>query len=397
MEINKSQLKNIIKENNTDTFSKHRRYGYSLKNDFYDLSFNRAYETKEEAIKQGKLAAKIWDGSLVIIFELVGNKAKVLYSIDNRDVSGETTPEIINTNSQHEPIHENNKQINQIFLRNIIREAMEGVVDQENTNGTLEPFASIYKNMYSQESVNEFNKLLFNNFPVLNQNGKICYRYKQDNGCYVYLIDDRNEHFKYDLTEDDWWWYRKIEGEYRAFYKWVLVQRHQSYFPMLTNNNSAKALSSLILYLNPKSKIANANYCMQQNTNINENNKQLNTNKTVMKINETQLRKIIKESINKALNESSYDSEHNFNREGHNADLQQRFIDVFQKVRIEMDDAIQTLSYISTAVVDDDILQTRVQKTKNALLEAIRETNIIANRIHQNRWDLTDDIVDNEY
>jgi hypothetical protein len=156
-------------------------------------------------------------------------------------------------------------KINQNFLRNIIREAMEGVADQENTNGTLEPFASIYKNMYSQESVNEFNKLLFNNFPVLNQNGKICYRYKQDNGCYVYLIDDRNEHFKYDLTEDDWWWYRKIEGEYRAFYKWVLVQRHPSYFPMITNNNSAKALSSLILYLNPKSRIANANYCMQQN------------------------------------------------------------------------------------------------------------------------------------
>lgn len=131
---------------------------------------------------------------------------------------------------------------------------------------------------------------------------------------------------------------------------------------------------------------------MLEDEKINEN-----SNKMKQKLSESQLRKIIKESIKKVLNESSYDSEHNFNREGHNADLQQRFIDVFQKVRIEMDDAIQTLSYISTAVVDDDILQTRVQKTKNALLEAIRETNIIANRIYQNRWDLTDDIVDNEY
>lgn len=196
-------------------------------------------------------------------------------------------------------------KINQKNLRNTIKEAIEGVVNQSDTNGTLEPFASVYKNMYSQESVNEFNKLLFNNFPVLNQNGKICYRYKQDNGCYVYLIDDRNEHFKYDLTEDDWWWYRKIEGEYRAFYKWVLVQKHPSYFPMLTNNNSAKALSSLILYLNPKSKIANANYCMQQNTDINENKTNLteNTNKTVMKINESQLRQIIKESLIQIISE----------------------------------------------------------------------------------------------
>jgi hypothetical protein len=94
---------------------------------------------------------------------------------------------------------------NEKQLRNIIREAIEGVADQENTNGTLEPFASVYKNMYSQESINEFNKQLFNHFPVLNQNGKICYRYKIDNGDYIYLIDDRNEHFKYDLTEDDWW------------------------------------------------------------------------------------------------------------------------------------------------------------------------------------------------
>lgn len=196
-------------------------------------------------------------------------------------------------------------KINQKKLRNTIKEAIEGVVNQSDTNSTLEPFASVYKNMYSQESVNEFNKLLFNNFPVLNQNGKICYRYKQDNGCYVYLIDDRNEHFKYDLTEDDWWWYRKIEGEYRAFYKWVLVQKHPSYFPMLTNNNSAKALSSLILYLNPKSKIANANYCMQQNTDINENKTNLteNTNKTVMKINESQLRQIIKESLIQIISE----------------------------------------------------------------------------------------------
>lgn len=161
-------------------------------------------------------------------------------------------------------------KINEKQLRNIIREAIEGVADQENTNGTLEPFASIYKNMYSQESVNEFNQLLFENFPVVNQSGSICYKYRQDNGAYVYLVDDRDEQFRYDLTDDDWWWYRKIEGEYRSFNKWVPVQRHQSYFPMFANANSAKALSSLILYLNPNSSIANANYCMQQDTNINE-------------------------------------------------------------------------------------------------------------------------------
>lgn len=143
--MNKSQLKSVIKENNTDTFSKHRRYGYSLKNDFYDLSFNRAYETEEEAIKQGKLAAKIWDGSLVKIFELVGNKAKVLYTIDNRDVSGDTTPEIINTDSQNEPIQENNKKTNKNFmkinetqLRQIIRECINEYKKKTRRSGKIQ-------------------------------------------------------------------------------------------------------------------------------------------------------------------------------------------------------------------------------------------------------------------
>lgn len=175
------------------------------------------------------------------------------------------------------------------------------------------------------------------------------------------------------------------------------AEHHVVYYPV----NALDDEASIKLFLSDLQRIftnGETNFTQLPQQPIQENNnKQINTNKTVMKINESQLRKIIKESIKKVLNESSYDSEHNFNREGHNADLQQRFIDVFQKVRIEMDDAIQTLSYISTAVVDDDILQTRVQKTKNALLEAIRETNIIANRIYQNRWDLTDDIVDNEY
>lgn len=43
---------------------------------------------------------------------------------------------------------------------------------------------------------------------------------------------------------------------------------------------------------------------------IQENNKQINTNKTVMKINESQLRKIIKESVKKVLKE--YEEDYNY-------------------------------------------------------------------------------------
>jgi hypothetical protein len=91
-----------------------------------------------------------------------------------------------------------------------------------------------------------------------------------------------------------------------------------------------------------------------------------------IKLTESDLNKIVKLSISKVLNESSYDSNGDFNAEQHNEDLLERFFDVTEKLYSDMGDTMNHLNAISTAAMDEKVAK-NVRIVINAILKAQRE------------------------
>jgi hypothetical protein len=110
-------------------------------------------------------------------------------------------------------------------------------------------------------------------------------------------------------------------------------------------------------------------------------------NRFINKINESELTSMIRKSIKRHLNESSYDDNGNFDQESHNKDLRDRFTEVITNLNSTVSDAIQTLAYIQNAAMDER-LKERSRTVINAYLNAANQMRDVFRLTKANRWDV---------
>ena len=122
--------------------------------------------------------------------------------------------------------------------------------------------------------------------------------------------------------------------------------------------------------------------------NNNQLNCNLNMNKKLIRLTESDLHRIVKQSVNKILKESSYDSMGNFNKESNNSDVRERLTDEITKISQEMSRSMSTIDGVAKRAVGDEEITNRARIVINALIDACRKMRNVTQLIDANRWDL---------
>jgi hypothetical protein len=107
-----------------------------------------------------------------------------------------------------------------------------------------------------------------------------------------------------------------------------------------------------------------------------------------IRLTESKLKQIVAESVNKVLNEASYDSNGNFDAESHDSELRERLTQEVIDLRKYLDEKLNSLNYIAMHATDDRI-KTRA---RTIMYGEIMYTTERADRAYQlikaNRWDI---------
>lgn len=122
-----------------------------------------------------------------------------------------------------------------------------------------------------------------------------------------------------------------------------------------------------------------------------ENNQKQNENKNMAKnkfrLTESKLKQIVAESVNKVLNETSYDSNGNFDAESHNSELRERLTQEVIDLRKYLDEKLNSLNYIAMHATDDRI-KTRARAIMGEIMSSTEEADRAYQLIKANRWDI---------
>ena len=110
--------------------------------------------------------------------------------------------------------------------------------------------------------------------------------------------------------------------------------------------------------------------------------------KKLVRLNESDLHRIVKESVNRVLKESSYDSMGNFDQESHNNDNRKRLTDELKKIAREMSQSISTIGNIEQCAVGDEEVTRRARSVISALIDASRKIRNVTQLIYAKRWDV---------
>ena len=182
------------------------------------------------------------------------------------------------------------------------------------------------------------------------------------------------------FLDDNYFW-RQIEYEHPD-----LVSFLDNRFAIINKEYGVEKLHKLSKQ-HPRKKweqiIAWYNHENNQNTNENKNMK-----KNKIRITESKLKQIVAESVNKVLNEASYDSNGNFDAESHDSELRERLTQEVIDLRKYLDEKLNSLNYIAMHATDDRI-KTRA---RTIMYGEIMYTTEGADRAYQlikaNRWDI---------
>lgn len=108
-------------------------------------------------------------------------------------------------------------------------------------------------------------------------------------------------------------------------------------------------------------------------------------NKKGIRLTESDLHRIVKQSVNKILKESSYDSMGNFNKESHNSDTREKLTAEITKISQEMSRSIETINNVAQWAVGDEEITNRARIVINALLDALRKMRRVTELTDANR------------
>jgi hypothetical protein len=106
-----------------------------------------------------------------------------------------------------------------------------------------------------------------------------------------------------------------------------------------------------------------------------------------IRLTESKLKQIVAESVNKVLNEASYDSNGNFDAESHNLELKDKFKSVLETLVQSMENAINELSYIQTSTTDENISK-KARIVINDLLNRGTLAKEVYSSVKADRWDI---------
>ena len=120
----------------------------------------------------------------------------------------------------------------------------------------------------------------------------------------------------------------------------------------------------------------------------NKQNNRMDMNKKLIRLTESDLHRIVKQSVNKILKESSYDSMGNFNKESNNSDVRERLTDEITKISQEMSRSMSTIDGVAKRAVGDEEIANRARIVINALMDACRIMRNVTQLFDANRWDL---------
>ena len=120
----------------------------------------------------------------------------------------------------------------------------------------------------------------------------------------------------------------------------------------------------------------------------NKQNSRMDMNKKLIRLTEGDLRRIVKQSVNKILKESSYDSMGNFNKELNNSDVREKLTDEITKISQEMSQSMSIIDGVAKRAVGDEEITKRARIVINALMGACREIRNVTQLINANRWDI---------
>jgi hypothetical protein len=109
--------------------------------------------------------------------------------------------------------------------------------------------------------------------------------------------------------------------------------------------------------------------------------------KNKIRLTESKLKQIVAESVNKVLNEASYDSNGNFDAESHNLELKDKFKSVLKTLVQSMEYAINELSYIQTSTTDENISK-KARIVINDLLNRGTLAKEVYSSVKADRWDI---------
>lgn len=87
--------------------------------------------------------------------------------------------------------------------------------------------------------------------------------------------------------------------------------------------------------------------------------------KNIIRLNEAQLQKVIKESVKSVLKEGSYDQDGNFDKTGHQDDLEELFNYALKNVSNSLGRFEETLSYIRNSDMEDGYFLKKVSDILN--------------------------------
>lgn len=110
--------------------------------------------------------------------------------------------------------------------------------------------------------------------------------------------------------------------------------------------------------------------------------------KKVIRLTESELHRIIKESVSNIINESSYDSMGNFDAEGHSNDLKERFSNVLNDFLNKQRETITALGNIATQSLEADAeVSKRARTVIDSIINSGREISKVVQLTQSNRWD----------
>lgn len=107
-----------------------------------------------------------------------------------------------------------------------------------------------------------------------------------------------------------------------------------------------------------------------------------------IRITESKLKQIVNESVEKVLNEASYDKNGNFDAESHNSELREKLTQEVMDLRKYLDEKLDSLNYIAMHATDDRI-KTRARAIMyGEIMSSSKEADRAYQLIKANRWDI---------
>lgn len=135
-------------------------------------------------------------------------------------------------------------------LRSIIRESIEEILAHDTVTSAYDKMRRYGSHSRANNFAKNYSEILNREYPIVNDSGHEA-RFLVDSN-ELYLMDDTNNYFHYNVKDDDW--YVSKDG------RMVPVEREPNGFPKFNNRKTVINLCKFMKQLKPDTGLANKQY-----------------------------------------------------------------------------------------------------------------------------------------